>query len=145
MFKRGWQKKLDKLKARASRVVVNLDDLPGDKTLLKKLRATGQTTLGEALQDKGVQEAHRRGQAVATEHELFCLVKGCKVTFSVQQSGDVKHYHLAISHADGREPEITPGDWDTPPPKFDKIREYMGAPKRFVAGGLAVHWSWEVE
>lgn len=143
--KPSWQRKLDKLKGRAKRVRVNMDDLPaGDEALMEKTRATCQMDVGEALQSASVQEAMRRITAVEDEHQLDTRVLGCYVTLTILSSKGKSRYGLAISYLDKRPPQAK--SWTEPPNKFERIRKYLGAPESMVAKGtVALHWVWDVE
>lgn len=145
--KPSWQRKLDKLKVRAKRAAVNMNALPmeGDsEDIVKKVRATGQLTLAEALAQPSFQEARRRLAAVETEHELMTYVLGCRVSLTLYANEGKLSYGLAISHVDKRRPRID--GWNKPPRKFERIRKYIGAPERVMAKGtVALHWQWDVE
>lgn len=145
--KPSWQRKLDKLKIRAKRVAVNMDALPeteSGKALMKKVRATGQLEVGEALQEPHIQEARSRLNAVESEHELMAYALGCRISLTLFSGGGKLRYGLAISHLDKRPPQLK--GWNKPPKRFERIRKYIGAPERVVAKGtVALHWVWDVE
>ena len=145
-FKRGWEKKLDKLKVRALRVVVNLRvDVPEeDAEVLARARAAGRISLGDAVKLKSYAEVQRRLSAVDAEHELETDVLGCHVTLSVQNYKEKGVLlHLAASFHDGREPcPDTGAPWHAPP-RLEKIRKHLGAPDEVYARGpRAMHWIW---
>lgn len=144
-IKRGWQKKLDKLKARASRVVINLDteaDTDHEGDLAQQAREGRLRLDPDTLNNPAVVKARRRLRAVSQEHQLGEFVLGCYVTLTVSSAQGNTRFHLGISRADGSPPCPDEKPWGVPG-KFDRIRRHLGAPESPSARGpRALHWHW---
>lgn len=139
-WKQAWQKKLDGLMARLRRSgLPRLDDLEQSK-LIDKAREDRTFNVSELLKDPSVAEGSRRQAAIMGEHELGEVVLGCYVTVLNLPEGRIS---LAISWADGS--QHGKEGW-VPPHKFERIREYLGAPPASsMRSPAAFHWVWKPE